>query len=735
MWEEILILGKILKEASRVRIWNRLTTFIIVVLLLFAVMGATIGPILKGMTLGLDLQGGFEILYKIEPLQGEAVTPDLLNQTQTVLQNRINFLGVSEPVILTEPPDRLRIQLPGVTSAEEARKMLATQARLTFRNTQGQVLLTGADLKEGSAQVGFSDKTNAPVVTLTFKDPQKFAEITKQYLGQPIGIYLDENLIQAPTVQAVITNGKAEISGQKDVKEAKQLAALLNAGALPVNLKELSFTSVSATLGQLALKHGIEAGILALIFIVIFMLVVYRLPGLVAVITLTVYAYLVFFFLWGLQATLTLPGIAALILGLGMAVDANIITDERIKDEIRSGKSIASALRTGGRKSFLTIIDSHVTTFIAGAVLFVFGTSAIRGFAVILMLSTVLNLLTNVGLARILLSMLVGSGRFNKLSFFGVKDHKGQAGTFEPFYYRFDFVKKRRLFFLISLVLLVVGVGSYLVHGLNLGVDFTSGTRVEALVGHSFTDQEVRTALAKANLEPSVIERTGSGDTTSVVMRYKGTLTQDEEKAIAEALKAHFQKDVTLTVSTISPEVGRELAKKAIYSLLIASLGIVLYMALRFEYRMAVTAIVSILNVVITVIGLIAFLNVEVDITFITALLTIVGYSINDTVIIFDRIRENLKSARLKRIEDVEALVNKSIRQVFVRSVNTVATVLFAALALLIFGGQGLFLFALTLTIGLFLGAYSSIFTAAQLWVEWKEGEIRSGRLKTEPTA
>ncbi|CAM3554206.1 protein translocase subunit SecF [Hydrogenibacillus schlegelii] len=296
----------------------------------------------------------------------------------------------------------------------------------------------------------------------------------------------------------------------------------------------------------------------------------------------------------------------------------------------------------------------------------------------------------------------------------------------EPFYTRFDFVGRRRLFFLLSLALLLIGLVSLAVRGLNLGVDFTSGTRVEAKVGKAFSDEEIHALFREKGLaEPSQIARTGSGADTTLVLRFKGALTQAEETAVRQAIEAHFGETVQFTVSKIDPIVGRELAKKAAYTLLIAALGIVVYMTVRFEYRMAVSAIVSILNVVVTLIGIIAFLQIEVDVTFVTALLTIVGYSINDTVIIFDRIRENVRQRNIRRQEDVEAVVNDSIRQVFVRSVNTVATVLFAALALLFLGGEGLFLFSLTLSIGLVLGAYSSIFTAAQLWVEWREWDLR----------
>lgn len=401
--------------------WSRVLLFFLLTALFFAVMGFTIQPILKGITLGLDLKGGFEILYQLQPTEGAKVTGELLSQTKDVLERRISVLGVAEPDISIEYPDRIRIQLAGVTNQEEARKILATEANLTFRDESGKILMSGADLVEGGAGVGF-DNLGRPLVTLKFKDPAKFEKITRDYLGKRIGIYLDENLLQAPIVESVISGGNAQITGQESTQAAQQLAGLLNAGALPVKLNEISSTSVSATLGQMALQRGIFAGLITGIFIILFMLLFYRLPGLVAIITMTVYMYLVLLVMVLMGATLTLPGIAAFILGVGMAVDANIITYERIKDEIRSGKTLLSSFRAGTRRSFLTILDANLTTILAGVVLFILGSSAIKGFAVILILSNLLSMLTNVGLSRILMSLLIRSNWLNKPFFYGVKE-------------------------------------------------------------------------------------------------------------------------------------------------------------------------------------------------------------------------------------------------------------------------------------------------------------------------
>lgn len=401
--------------------WNRVVLFFLLTAIFFVTMGFTIQPILSGVTLGLDLKGGFEILYQLQPTEGAKVTGALLSQTKDVLERRISVLGVAEPDISIEYPDRVRIQLAGVTNQEEARKLLATEAHLTFRDEAGKVLMDGTDLVEGGAGVAFDD-LGRPLVTLKLKDAAKFEKITQEHLGRKIGIYLDDHLLQDPTVQTVISGGNAQITGQESTASAQQLAGLLNAGALPVKLNEISSNSVSATLGQQAMQRAIFAGLITGAFILLFMLLFYRLPGFVAIITMTVYMYLVLLAMVLMGATLTLPGIAAFILGVGMAVDANIITYERIKDEIRSGKTLLSSFRAGTRRSFLTILDANLTTILAGVVLFILGSSAVKGFAVILILSNVLSMLSNVGLSRILMNLLVRSNWLNKPFYYGVKE-------------------------------------------------------------------------------------------------------------------------------------------------------------------------------------------------------------------------------------------------------------------------------------------------------------------------
>lgn len=418
---------------------SRIFAFILIVIVFFGVMAGSFMDIVKGITLGLDLQGGFEILYKVQPLNEEhRITEQTLLNTQASLQRRINVIGVSEPELSIEGNDRIRVKLAGITDPDQARRMLSTEAHLSFRDTEDNLLMTGEDLKEGSAKVQM-DEFNRPVVAIEFNNADKVLEITRQLLGKPMAIWLDfeegvdsyykaiteedSNMISAPTVNQPLP-GKGQISSSVwSYQEAHELASLLNAGALPVQLEELSANSVGAKLGEQAMNLTVRAGIIGGILIIIYMLLYYRIPGIVAGVTLVAYVYLILLVFNWMQATLTLPGIAALVLGVGMAVDANILTYERIKEELRSGKTVMSSFKAGSKRALATIMDANITTVIAASVLFYFGSSAIQGFAVMLIVSIVLSIVTAVFGSRLLLGLLVTS-RFldKKPRLFGVKE-------------------------------------------------------------------------------------------------------------------------------------------------------------------------------------------------------------------------------------------------------------------------------------------------------------------------
>lgn len=721
-------------------------------------MGITTQGILKNIKLGLDLQGGFEVLYEVEPAKkGQKIDKETLASTAEALDKRINVLGVSEPNIQIEGENRIRVQLAGVTDQTEAREILSTQANLTFRDANDKLMMDGSDLAENGAKQTF-DENGAPSVSLKLKSADKFKKVTEEIVGMApnnvLVIWLDfeegkdsfkaeitkENpkFLSAPTVKQVFNQDTVSIVGNFTAEEAQQLASLLNAGALPVKLTEVYSTSVGAKFGEQALNETIFAGIIGIALIYLFMLVYYRFPGFIAAVTMSIYIYLVILIFDWMNGVLTLPGIAALILGVGMAVDANIITYERIREEIKVGKSIKSAFQAGSKGSFTSILDSNLTTILTAAVLFFYGTSSVKGFATMLLVSILLSFITAVFGTRLFLGMWVNSGFLNKkASWFGVKKSaiKDIAENYDTLdlptrWDRFDFVKVRKLFFVVSGILIALGLVLLLVFRLNLSIDFSSGTRVEVLSDKALTTEMVDKAFEKLDIETDDIVISGE-DKEIASARLKGVLSKNEIAELKSTFHDEFGSDPS--VSTVSPTVGKELAKNGIIALIIASIGIIIYVTVRFEFAMAVAAIVSLLHDAFFMVAFFSITRLEVDLTFIAAVLTIVGYSINDTIVTFDRMRENLqKKKRLKTFDDIAEVVNVSVRQTLTRSVNTVLTVLVTVVAMVIFGSESIRNFNIALLVGLITGVYSSIFIATNLWVVLKAKELKKkGTIKT----
>ena len=732
---------------------SRIAAFLLIVIALFATMGTTINGVLKDINLGLDLQGGFEVLYEVQPLKDDGkVTEEDVKATADAISRRVNVLGVSEPSIQIEGKNRIRVQLAGVKNQDQAREVLSSQANLTFRDFDDKLLLNGNDLVQGGAKAAFNQE-NKPIVTLKLKDAQKFADITSEISQRPapqnlLVIWLDYQkgdsyvkeaqkeepaYASAATVTKVLNTTDVEISGNFTVQETKDLAGILNAGALPAKLVEMYSTSVGAQFGDDALKATVFASIIGVAAIFIFMLVVYRLPGLVAVITLAIFTYIVLWVFEMINAVLTLPGIAALVLGIGMAVDANILMYERIKEELRVGKSVKAAFKSGSKSSFTAIFDANITTLLAAAVLFYFGTSSVKGFATTLIISIVVTFITAIAGTRILLGLLVQSGYLdNKPWLFGVnkkKVHKLSEGIdtldLKTHFDRFDFVHNRKKFFALSAVLILAGMIVLGIFKLNLGIDFTAGSRVEVQTTQTLNSEEVEKVVEKEGLTPKDISIAGDKSETAV-LRFVEDFSKDEVKQFRDHMKAQYGDDTEVVISTVSPTIGAELVANAIKALAYAAIGIIIYVAVRFEWRMGVGTIISLLHDVFFMIAIFSLFRIEVDITFIAAVLTIVGYSINDTIVTFDRIRENLhRVGVIKNAEDLAHIVNKSLRQTLTRSVNTVVTVLVVVIALMIFGATSIQTFSLALLIGLVTGVYSSIYIAAQIWYVLKVRQMK----------
>lgn len=730
---------------------SRIVAFFLVVLLMGGMIGSTSKTIIDNIKLGLDLQGGFEVLYDVEPAKaGQKIDRDALVHTTDALNKRINVLGVSEPNIQIEGTKRIRVQLAGVEDQNQAREILGTQATLTFRDVNDNVMLDGTDLVEGASKQSFN-QNNQPIVLVELKDRKKFKQVTEKIVSMApnnqLAIWLDfeegvdsykdavatgsPKLLSAPNVNNVFNQTGVSIEGSFTKEEAENLANLLNAGALPVKLTEVYSTSVGAKFGEQAMTKTVTAGVIGIAIIFLFMIAYYRLPGFIATITLSIYIYLILLIFDLMNGVLTLPGIAALILGVGMAVDANILTYERLKEEIKVGRSIKSAFQAGNKSSFIAIFDANITTLLAGGVLFYFGTSSIKGFATVLIVSILMSFLTAVYGSRLLLGLWINSGFFkDKPGWFGVKKSEihdlAQNVTTHDLktrFDRFDFVKHRKKFYTISTAIIVAGVIVLGIFRLNLGIDFSQGTRVEIDGGKPLTTEEVKAELEAIHMPTDDIVLSGTNNENAVA-RYKGVLSKTE---IAD-FKDHFSKKYGSepNVSTVSPTVGKELARNALYALGIAALGIVIYVSVRFEFSMGLSAVLGLVYDAFFIVAFFSLTRLEVDITFIAAILTIIGYSINDTIVTFDRIRENMTAKkRLKTEADIAEIVNKGLRQTLTRSINTVLTVIITVVALLLFGSESIRNFSLALLVGLVAGAYSSIFISAQLWYDLKVKELK----------
>lgn len=735
---------------------SRIIAFILIVALLFVGMGFTYKNVVKNVNLGLDLQGGFEVLYQVKPLDGDGKIDDkALQSTARTLENRVNVLGVSEPHIQVEDPDRIRVQLAGVKNPDEARKILSSQANLTIRDANDHVKLTGKDIVQGSAKQEFKQGTNEPAVTFKLKDRAKFKKVTEEISKKQenmMVVWLDykkgdsyhkeldkpedkRKYVSAASVDQPINSDSVEISGgfqgQQGVERAKQIAELLNAGSLPVDLKEVYSNSVGAQFGQDALDKTIFASMIGVAIIYLFMVGFYRLPGIVAVIALTVYVYLTLVAFNFISGVLTLPGLAALVLGVGMAVDANIIMYERIKDELRVGRTLKQAYSKANKSSFLTIFDSNLTTVIAAAVLFFFGQSSVKGFATMLLLGILMIFITAVFLSRGLLSLLVSSNYFKKKYWmFGVNKnnrHDINEGVdvhdLKTAFEKWNFVKLAKPLIGVSILILVIGIIILSIFKLNLGIDFSSGTRVDLDSDTKLSQTKVERTIKDVGLTPDQIQINGN-DNKQATVQFKNDLSKDETLKLNKVINDQY--DHKPTVNTVSPMIGQELAKNAMKALIYAAIGIIIYVSLRFEWRMGLSAVLALLHDVFIIVALFSLLRLEVDITFIAAILTIVGYSINDTIVTFDRVRENLH--KIKVITDphqIDDIVNRSIRQTMTRSINTVLTVVVVVIAILIFGASSLFNFSLALLIGLLSGVFSSIFIAVPLWGIMKKHQLK----------
>lgn len=726
---------------------------IIFILMLMVVI---IGPSLfQNLKFGLDLQGGFEVLYQVKSIDGSKVTSDMVNNTYKTIQKRIDVLGVSEPIITVEGNDKIRVQLAGITDPEEARMMLSTAANLTFRDTSDQLLMNSDVLKSGGAKVG-EDSSGKPAVALSIKNKDKFYKVTKKVSTMQdnrIVIWLDydeeENSFQTEQNScgslnnskclsvATVSQGFASdviIQGNFTQDEVKNLVELINSGSLPTKLEEVSSKTVAASFGSHSLEKTFTAGIVGIVFIMLFMIIIYRFSGFIASIGMILYTFITFAIFWLIGGVLTLPGIAAILLGIGMAIDANVINFARIKDELSKGKSLKSAYIHGNKNSLVTIIDSNVTTLLVAIILFIFGESSIKGFATMLIISILTTMFVMVILTRWLLKLFVYTGYFDQKTAFFIGYKKQNKKK------QLDFIKYSRVFFGISIVCIILGIVSLGFNGLHLGIDFKGGSSITIKTKQSVTEKQLKQDFKELKYD---LQEVDVVDDQTVYAKVGDKLSKKQVIQTEKYFEDKYQ--ASTDIGVVSNMVKKELVKNAFVSLALASLGMIIYISLRFKFSYAISAIVALLHDVFLMVAVFSIFQLEVSSIFIAAILSIIGYSVNDTIVAFDRIRETLSKKEQKKLtsEDLKEVINTSLQSTLSRSLITSITTIIPVIALIILGSYEIINFNIALLIGLVVGSYSSICIASQLWYilekkqigkppkkKWYEDEIEERKIK-----
>jgi SecD/SecF fusion protein len=674
---------------------NSGTKLVLVLIAIAVVVFLSVAP-LTGMNLGLDLQGGAQVVLQAIPEEGASVSTDDMSKLTEVMRRRVDEFGVSEPIIQREGNDRLIIELAGVDNPDKAIDLIGKTFKLEFKDPHGIVILTGADLKDAKAHInnsGSANERNQVSLTFTSHGADLFRSATTTFIGQQIGIYLDGKMLSNPKVNSVIPNGEASISGGfATFEEAAELAAMLRGGSLPVEIQVLSKRTIGPTLGQDSLEKSLQAILIGMIVLIAFMLLYYRLPGSWACVSLVVYALLLMWILYLFKATLTLTSIAGFILSVGMAVDSNIIIYERIKEELYSGKSLKASIEAGFKRAFNTIIDSHLTTLIAAVVLYYLGTGSIRGFALTLSIGLIASLFTAITFTRFMLRWTSDIPLLAKKSFFGMG--KGLR------VFKVDYIGMQKIWYIVALVVIIPGMVLLVKDGLNLGIDFTGGTIMQVQYEQPVALEDVRKIVSGfVEQTPSIQE----SENYQFQIRTE-VLTQEQSTELVAALGERGELNV-LRNDLIGPVIGAELLRNAQLALIIAGLLMLAYITIRFQFNFAVAAVLTLVHDVLVMLSVFAILQIEVDSAFVAALLTVVGYSINNVIVVFDRIRENVTYGQMS----AKDLVNASINQTFTRSVNTVLAVMFLLFSLLIFGGDTTKIFILALIIGITAGFYSSL--------------------------
>ena len=671
--------------------------------------------------LGLDLSGGVSITYEV---MDENPSAEDMSDTIYKLQKRVEGYS-TEASVYQVGDDRITVEIPGVSDANTILEELGNPGSLEFQYSDGTVYMTGdqvADAQAGTVQNEYGSKEYVVSLTLTDEGAEIFAEATSNNVGGYLPIVYDGEIISYPQVKQAITGGAAQISGMKTYEEADMLATQIRIGSLSLELQELESSVVGAQLGSQAISSSLKAAAIGLVIVMVFMIVMYAVPGVAASIALAIYTGLVIATLYLFEITLTLPGIAGIILGIGMAVDANVIIFARIREEIATGKTVDSSMKIGFKKAMSAILDGNITTMIAALVLMGLGSGTVKGFAYTLMIGIVLSMFTALVVTRWVLYSLYALG-FKEERFYGrAKERK-----------TVNFLGRKAVFFAISGIIIAAGFIGMAVHAangsnaLNYGLDFVGGTSTTADFGKEYTIEEI-----ESDIIPVVCDVIGEKDvmankvegTTQITVKTR-TLSLEEREQLNAALVENFGVDESaITSQSISSTVSSEMRSDAVIAVIVSTICMLIYIWIRFkDVRFATSAVAALVHDVLVVLAFYAAARVSVGNTFIACMLTIVGYSINATIVIFDRIRENM--AERKKKDTLEDVVNASITQTLTRSIYTSLTTFVMVAVLYVLGVASIKEFALPLMVGIVCGAYSSVCITGALWYIMKTKSVK----------
>lgn len=726
-----------------------------ILILVVSVFGVYLA--IKNLNYGLDLQGGFEVLYQVDSIDGSKLTSDMVNSTYKIIDKRINSLGVSEPEIAIEG-NNIRVTMAGIDNIDDARKTISTTAALTFRTIDGELLMDSSVLNSGKASVGYSaDK--GYYISLSVKDYDEFYKQTKKVsemennyiviwldyeegtnlvnLGKGYGYYtsldeLDEEgnpkqvLHMCGDLQnsnclssAGVSQGFASdviIQGKFTKEEAQGLVDLINSGSMPTKLSEISSKTVSASFGENSLEKTFIAGVVGISAIALLLIILYRVSGVIASVSILAYTFLTLLIFNLVGGRLSLQGIAALVIGIGMAVDSAVISFSRIREELKRKVSLKTAYKEGSKESFISILDANITTLIAAIILFIFGESSVKGFATMLIISIIVTFIVMVYLNRYVMGKFVNSEKFEKhtKAFLGYKEKNKEN--------KFNFVKQRKVVFVVVGLIIILGCMFTYSEGLNLGIDFKGGSTIEI---NSKTKLDYKTIEKDLEELEYKVEKIESIEDSRVYATIKNVLDNAETTKVEEYFNEKY--DATTSVGAISNQVKKDITNNAIKALIYACIGMVIYITIRFKFSYGVSAIIALVHDSLMVLIIFSLLKFEVNSMFIAAILSIIGYSINNTIVIFDRIRENktkLYKDKIKKVEELEEIVNVSLKQTVTRCIITTITTLLPVISLIFIGSHEIFNFNIALLIGLVVGTFSSLFISSQIWMSIEKKNI-----------